>query len=320
MSHLAQPASSISLGPLTITLHRTCRVPRQKGLVNELPASLGNFPVYRVADFRSGVPEDWKDGGHFVPVWEHEALWIGFSRPPRPVALVVGAGMVNAVTGKRLEGKPSGSPQDYLVVPPQPWLDGFKPMEGEQVFQFVAARLGSGETAEEQILGTAEFGGLQFGLFLPRIPLIPASRPSEHIIAGLGYKSLVVRTRGGSRRTAQSMGLGAGGAIRQKIYPDPYLAGRQVSDVWPDEPSEKAYVYLVHSADFLAITGRQPPPSPINYQTYQEHGLPWFGLPDGTWGDVQGSEAISSLKPVGGNPDPVNAQHGLSDPATKNLW
>lgn len=302
--------SSVKIGSLTITPYRTLRVPRERGMVSELPAGLGEFPVYSVQDYRSTVPSDWHQEGYFMPMYSHEALWIGL-QAATPVALLVGAGMVNAVTGERLEPQLSGNPQNYLVIPPQPWLDGFKPTQGEKVFQFVAAELGKGETAEEQILGTAEFGGLQFGLFTSKVPLYTTGRPNVYNTKGLGtLGSTAVRTRGASRSTPQEMGLGAGGAIRQKIYPDPHVSGRRtVQEVWNDTPAEKAYIYFVHANDWRTLTGESPPPSPITRETYKQAGYSWFGLADGRWGDVEGGQNIDQLKPV-------------SDPKGKNndIW
>lgn len=51
--------------------------------------------------------------------------------------------------------------QDYIVTPPQPWLDGFSISPG-LVRQFVAAPLGEGYTVEAQVTGGEAEGGLQF--------------------------------------------------------------------------------------------------------------------------------------------------------------
>ncbi|KKL27441.1 hypothetical protein LCGC14_2385130, partial [marine sediment metagenome] len=53
---------------------------------------------------------------------------------------------------------------DYCVAPNQKWLDGFV-VENGKIKQFVATPLGSGASAEEQITGKAEFGGLQIEVF-----------------------------------------------------------------------------------------------------------------------------------------------------------
>ncbi|MYB97986.1 MAG: hypothetical protein F4123_09440 [Gemmatimonadetes bacterium] len=54
----------------------------------------------------------------------------------------------------------SADPQNYLVVPDQPWLDGYC-VERGIIRQFVAMPLGEGYTAEERLTGAAKHGGLQ---------------------------------------------------------------------------------------------------------------------------------------------------------------
>ena len=361
-SHTTTLASTslLELDGLSLSFHRTCRVPRVEGRSSDLPASLGSFPIYRVSDFQGNVPPDWKVEGHLIPMYEHEAMWISFSVAGQPVAVMLGAGMVNALTGERMTPTLSAKPQNYVVCPTQRWLDGFKPTSGERVYQFVAAQLGNGETAEEQILGTAEFGGLQIGVFKPKVALIVDGGPTPYGIGKLGLESLLTGwhnsaprlqsfARGssvgshffmenssstsvvgtsfnaisanlGAGQDARAMGLGAGGSIRQKIYQDPYLLGRDVNEVWHAEPSSKAYIYIVHANDFQSITGHPAPASPITYATYKQQGIPWFGMSDGTWGDVEGGAPIDTLMPVSGGPHPTDLNALSVDPQTKNLW
>jgi hypothetical protein len=146
-----------------------------------------------------------------------------------------------------------------------------------------------------------EFGGLQFSLYTPKIEIKSIERPREHVLYAMSFKSMAVRTRGSVR----DMGLGAGGAIFQKIYPDPYLDGKSVQEVWGDHADFQAVVHIVHSMDFEAITGFAPPATPITYEFYQQHGYPWFALPDGRWGDVEGNEIFDNIKPVSGGPTEV---------------
>ncbi len=147
-----------------ITFQRTLRIP-DDGRAYPLPAGLGSFPVFDVADYP--VPEDWKrHGGVFLPLHQSEAMWLRFRAPAGyPFAVKVAAGKVNAVTGGAWSEDIPAAPQDYVVIPEQPWLDGFCVEQGV-VRQFVAAPLGAGETVEEQLTGQAEWGGLQF-LFRP---------------------------------------------------------------------------------------------------------------------------------------------------------
>ena len=74
------------------------------------------------------------------------------------MAIKVAAGKVDALTGEPFRNGLTERPQDYLVIPGQPWLDGFCVQEG-LIRQFVAMPLGEGYTAEEQLTGTSEHGG-----------------------------------------------------------------------------------------------------------------------------------------------------------------
>ncbi len=153
---------------LTVTLMRTLRIP-DDGKKYALPPGLGTFPTRHVDDHKSRLPEKWvKRGGVLVPMYQSEALWIRFSAEhadrgmggsvPYPFAIKVATGKRSAITGKPWSKRLRES--DYVVAPKQPWLDGYV-VEGGLVRQFVAAPLGQGFTAEEQITGEAEFGGIQ---------------------------------------------------------------------------------------------------------------------------------------------------------------
>lgn len=111
-------------------------------------------------------------------------MWINFIASA-PFAVKVYVGGVNAVSGEpsietsatklrrqnlKVQGK---SLQDYLVVPPQPWLDGIAASNG-LVRQFVAMPLGEGYSIEAQITGQEVCGGLQFEV-TPGVAPIPLS-------------------------------------------------------------------------------------------------------------------------------------------------
>ena len=87
-------------------------------------------------------------------------MWINFYKGDYPFAIKIAAGKINALTGDTWTNKLSKTKQDYVVIPEQPWIDGFAIDDGF-IRQFVAMQLGDGYTAEEQITGKAEFGGLQ---------------------------------------------------------------------------------------------------------------------------------------------------------------
>ncbi len=76
----------------------------------------------------------------FLPIYQREAMWLAFGSGWPPVALKVGVGEVNAVSGGSWEQPLSGQEQDYVVCPDQPWLDGSNSGDGT-VRQFVAMPL-----------------------------------------------------------------------------------------------------------------------------------------------------------------------------------
>lgn len=163
-------------GCLTITFHRTLRVP-DDGKDYPLPPSLGPFPIRRVQDYADRVPSDWlESAGVFLPLYQREAMWIQFDgRPWHPNAVKVGAGGINAVSGEPWS-LPLRDPQDYLVCPPQPWLDGFN-TGVNSIRQFVAAPLGQGLTVEGQLTGREVRGGIQLLVCAPKRGRFPARRP-----------------------------------------------------------------------------------------------------------------------------------------------
>ena len=150
-----------------LEFQRTLRIPDDEE-VHGLPAGLGCFPLRHVEDFSEGLDElTLRRGGILMPMHRSEAMWINFKGGGRglfddayPFAIKVAAGKVNALTGGAWSPVLSAEEQDYIVIPAQPWIDGFAISKGI-IRQFVAERLGEGFSAEEQLTGKAEFGGLQ---------------------------------------------------------------------------------------------------------------------------------------------------------------
>jgi hypothetical protein len=143
---------------LTVTFQRTLRIPDDRDY--PLPPGLGAFPLRHIDDYRRGLPKASVDrGGVLMPMHQAEGMWISFSSA-YPMAVKVATGKVNAITGSPLTLGLHRAPQDYLVTPDQPWLDGFCVKQGV-IRQFVAMPLGQGYSVEEQLSRTAEHGGLQ---------------------------------------------------------------------------------------------------------------------------------------------------------------
>ncbi|KAI1122330.1 hypothetical protein F5Y10DRAFT_271175 [Nemania abortiva] len=164
---------------LTIRFMRTVRVP-DNAQNAKLPPGLGRFPLFNVRDFAANLPPAIVGKhGLFFPMHQREAMWIDVTAQ-RPFMIKVYAGGVNVVSGEHsmetAETKErrreliaeNKSIQDYIVVPPQPWLDGFAVSPGV-VRQFVALPLGTGYSVEAQLTGREVVGGLQFEI-TPSLP------------------------------------------------------------------------------------------------------------------------------------------------------
>jgi hypothetical protein len=150
---------------MTIDFQRTLRIP-DDDRTYPLPPGLGSFPLSHVDDHADRVSETWKrHGGVMLPMYQSEAMWLNFDASDGyAFAVKIAAGKINAVTGDPWVDGLAKRPQNYLPVPEQPWLDGFCVEKG-LIRQFVAMPLGAGYSAEEQLTGTAEFGGLQVEVF-----------------------------------------------------------------------------------------------------------------------------------------------------------
>jgi len=279
----------ITIGNVSIAFHRTLRIPDDGGRY-PLPPSLGHFPVHRVEDHADRVPETWRaHGGVFIPMYQREAAWLSFSTPQwRPQALKIAVGMVNAVSGEPWsEAIVAGREQDYLVCPPQPWLDGINAGDGV-VRQFVAMPLGMGYTVEGQLTGDERFGGIQLVCFAPKPGRIPTPPPQPVRAFAPMIADASVDSIGGGE-----MGMAAGGRMEQSIYPDPH--GPRA---WDNARTGRVYVHIVNSMLYEQITGRKAPDTPVTARTYAEHGYPWFDLYDEHLGDVDPSEALAGVKSV----------------------
>src|SRR4030095_10042040 len=146
------------IGKLEVVFHRTVRVADGR-VPSNLPPNLGTMNVYKVADYRDRCPNALHDT---------EALWISFRSSVLPVAVLVGAGGINALTGEKLGTKLEKD--NYLVTPPQPWLDGWKSDDG-CVYQFVATpyQKGDGITVAEQLIGgESKTGAIGLAVFEPK--------------------------------------------------------------------------------------------------------------------------------------------------------
>lgn len=250
---------------LRVEFQRTLRVP-DDGQRHFLPPGLGRFPLRGIDELDPArVPETWRRrGGVTMPMWQAEACWLRFSSPRGyPFLLKVAAGKINAVNGAAWRNEPDFDDQDYLEVPRQPWLDGFKADE-RTVRQFVAMPLGRGYTVEEQLTGEAEWGGVQ---------LLAHPLKGEVWARRRAWEARCEQRHGERLRAAASMDMGRapGGAIRQTIE-----RAREHRDDWDLSARARCFVHLANSQVWRALTGAAPPTVPPGAADYTRAGLPWF--------------------------------------------
>lgn len=271
----------------SMSFQRTLRIPDDDNQY-PLPPGLGRFPIKSVAEFAKNLPATWQgENSFFIPMYQREALWLGFDGTNwKPNAVKIAIGQTNAISGERTNEGLTDDPQNYIITPQQPWLDGIKVGEG-LIRQFVAMPLGLGYTVEAQVTGKEEFGGIQIVVYEPQPGKFPDEPPPPQSVSVLRLQS--------PRNLSFGMGLGAGGQIKQKIYPDPYGV-----DTWDLDNYGTVTIHLVNSEQYQQITGCEPPPSPISAKTYTEYGLPWFDLYDEHKGDIPTSQTLKDIKSIRG--------------------
>ena len=282
---------------VSITFQRTLRLP-DDGKTHHLPPGLGRFPLRHIEDFDLKKHNHLKNrGGIIMPMFQADALWINFepiqimededyltSDIDYPIAVKIGTGKICAVSGEDWSSTLNRDPQDYVVVPEQPWIDGYN-VGFDKVRQFVAAPLSEGYTAEEQLTGEANIGGIQIQAF----PM------KKEYYDRLNKAAFDERHQDVNLCLSQSyeMGLAPGGAMHQKIYEDPYPL-----EAWDLRESERCFVTIANAEQWMGITGEEPPVSSYTAHEYTEAGLPWFDYYDGDKVAIDGAKRLGTIKSV----------------------
>ncbi len=280
---------------LKIDFQRTLRIP-DDGKDYPLPPGLGRFPLRHVDDYSNTVPAKWiEHGGVMLPMYQSEALWLNFRSNyiadhgiPYPFAIKVATGKINAVTGKDLTDWLQRDPQDYMVSTDQPWLDGYC-IEKGVIRQFVAMPLGTGYSAEEQITGISDHGGIQIIVYPMKRSIFEKRFPKE--ICKTLFEEIKYCLR--VEESHYEMGLAPGGRMKQEIYEDPFDL-----DDWERDYRSRCFVHIANSLVWRAITGDSPPTVPFTAKEYAQHGLPWFEYYSEDSTPINGSSILSGLKSV----------------------
>lgn len=282
----------------SVDFQRTLRVPDTEKTYS-LPPGLGSFPLGHVDDFPEKLPaQSASRGGVILPMWQAEAMWLSFHNDGPdwgldfPVAIKVAAGKINAVTGQNWRPTLHQNPQDYMVSPAQPWLDGFA-IERGVIRQFVAMPLGEGYTVEEQLTDNAEWGGLQISVTPLKVKVWQDWRRARE--KEKGQQAFQIRMHRMESSVAYSMaapmGLAAGGRMRQVIYPDQFT----IED-WDTDSTDRVFVTLVHAKHWKTITGDAAPNHPPTAKEYSDAGLPWFEYYGKDQASLLGSDRLAGVK------------------------
>jgi hypothetical protein len=287
-----------------LNFQRTLRIP-DDGKDYPLPPGLGTFPVKHVDDHKDRAPAKWAErGGVMLPLFQSEALWIyfqphrGTQRPSAyPMAIRVATGKVSAVTGE--PWKVGFNEGDYLVAPPQPWLDGYVVEKG-LIRQFVAAPLGWGFSAEEQLTGKAEHGGIQIEVIPMKAEVYERRFPKREarVNPDMHRYSLISDVSEGCvvmdfAPAAADMGLAPGGKMKQQVHEDPF----DFND-WDVSNRQRTFVHLANSLVWKAITRQDPPHPPPTAADYTARGLPWFEYYKDDAKTLVGTGKLAGMKSV----------------------
>ena len=299
---------------LSVDLQRTLRIP-DDGRDYPLPPGLGAFPLRHVDDFATRLPELWKKhGGVMLPMYQSEALWMNL-HGHYPFAVKIATGKINALTGESWTDGIHRDPQDYMVTPDQPWLDGYCVEKGT-IRQFVAMPLGRGYTVEEQITGEAEHGGLQIVVYPMKAEAYQKLLDQR---SSLIYRNARVSDAGPVMSAAPEMGLAPGGRMKQEIFDDPHSF-----DVWDTRASARCFVHITNSLAWRAVTGEEPPTTPLTPREYQDAGMPWFDYYGGDREALEGAKKLAGLKTVKGlgeekGEHPLPENESVEDPVVVTL-
>ena len=297
-------SGAVRIGEFTVSFQRTLRIP-DDDKTYPLPPGLGRFPVLNVEEHAEKLPKKVvAQGGVLIPMYQREALWLGFETPPwRPRAVQVAVGGFNAVSGAAWDEELHDAPQNYVVCPDQPWLDGINAGNGI-IRQFVAMPLGLGYTVEAALSGAESTGGIQIAVYEPKPGRFPDRPPQDNRCHGPPSGPMADAV------TVQEMGVGAGGRMKQKIYPDPHGL-----DVWDQGSVQRLFVHLINSLQYQEIACQEPPTTPVDAALYTRHGLPWFDLYDEDRGAVAAPTRLTTVRTIADR----DAQRGIGKTNTAGV-
>jgi hypothetical protein len=145
--------------------------------------------------------------------------------------------------------------------------------------------LGAGYSAEEQLGGAAEHGGLQ----LLALPLLA----EHHRAATKAVEDVLLDDACFECEAAPDLGLAPGGRMRQELFADPHPF-----DHWDTRRSSRCFVHLANALVWRALTGTPPPTTPRTAGEYAAAGLPWFEWYGKDQQVLEGAKSLAALESV----------------------
>ncbi|KAL8278393.1 hypothetical protein RQP46_009285 [Phenoliferia psychrophenolica] len=273
-----------AINGVRIELIRTIRVPDDDER-NVLPPGLGSFPLVPLSSAKN-VPESIKSRGGFVtPMAQREALWFEFQdvRGKNP-ALKVSIGGINAISGLPRdadEATLNASSQDYITTGPQKRLVGICTEPGV-ARQFVAMPLGKGHTIEEQLMGKAKVGGIQFDFYNTRKYPFGVNTNESNAEANLAsgpdrldrYKSPAQLNLKGSLSFAQM----AGTPIEHfPLLSDDQQEGQDITlqaTIYPEGPLDQIFVHSLSGKRFILLATPSDTIEHVKSKIHDREGIP----------------------------------------------
>jgi hypothetical protein len=252
-----------------VGLRTTVRVP-DDGRVYPLSMLLDDLPLRARADMSvAGAPSGAATGEFLTTFPSGCALALTFGEGPDPdgftpyqdeppFAIKLGLRGVNVLTGLPLADGLQTDPQDYIVAPDEPWLNGYPLVDG---------------MARQLVAGPAS------GVIDPW-----TTADLELIVYPMRPKGVAARTRcrrrplpgaheAPGRRAAAAAGFALGGRIRERLFSDPYGI-----DSWDLQRGIRCRITFLDAVEWLSLTGTWPEHEQTSFNDYAESGWGWFEL------------------------------------------
>jgi len=260
-----------------VRFQHTLRLPDGTPAYNSVRSDAFHLPR-PLTEHAEGLSLDWllSSTQHLVCLYASESLALEFDSPNAyPFAVKVCIGGIDCLAGGQDEGPLSRTPQNYIPLPCQDWLDAWQNHEGETM-QFLPPPVGPPD--DEGIPPPREDEMDRISVtFVP----MKASAFERHannldLNAGrpvYGTEDFPLRFQESKMfdgRMKYELEKGAEWDAGM-VYPDPFEP-----DDWEIDQAQAVSVTMVRPAAWTKIT-KEPPPGPhFERQIYEDAGVPWF--------------------------------------------